>query len=249
MLPPALRRALRPLDFRPDRYRGPLAETAHRLAAAAERREISADGLLDAFQSALDETDVAAEFAPWADAGPLGDHVDRWLCRRRARGLARGRPGLAMRLVLIYLGAGCSEPPHHHNQLASLQCVVRGRVLCRQYDRVARRGDDVLTIRPVSQKTLTVGETFRTTDHETNVHWFGAEDEPAVLLDFFVEGRGLYEAPFEPDPTRPLGRRYLDPTGAPGADTLIAAKELSPEEAYRRFAAKRLSAFDWPAFS
>jgi hypothetical protein len=94
-----------------------------------------------------------------------------------------------------------------------------------------------------------VGETFRTTDHQTNVHWFGAEDEPAVLLDFFVEGRGLYEAPFEPDPTRPLGRRYLDPTGAPGADTLIAAKELSPEEAYRRFAAKRLSAFDWPAFS
>lgn len=246
MLPLALRKALRPLDFRPDRYRGPLAQAAHRLAAAAERREIAAEAVLDGFQAALDAADPAAEFAPWAGQRPPGEHVDRWLCRRRP---GRGPRGVTMRLVLIYLEAGCSEPPHHHNQLASLQCVVRGRVLCRQYERVARRGDGRLTIRPVAQRTLTAGETFRATEHETNVHWFGAEDEPAVLLDFFVEGRGLYATPFEPDPTRPLGRRYLDPTGAPGADGLVAAEELSPGEAYRRFASKSPSAFDWLVIS
>ncbi len=243
MLPAALRKALRPLDFRPDRYRGPLAATAHVLATAAERREMTADEVLDAFQAALDGSDAAAEFAPWAGHRPPGDQVGRWLCRRRPGGRSQG---LTMQLVLIFLGPGCSEPPHHHNQVASLQCVVRGRVLCRQYDRVARRGADVVLIKPVSQRALSVGETFRTTDCENNVHWFGAEDEPAVLLDFFVEGRGLYQRPFETDPGRPLGRCYLDPTGAPGADGLIAARELSPEEAYRRFAARSLLAFDWP---
>jgi hypothetical protein len=82
------------------------------------------------------------------------------------------------------------------------------------------------------------------TDHKNNVHWFGAEDEPAVILDFFVEGKGLYEAPFESDPNRLLGRYYLDPTGKPDADNLIATRELSTEEAYRRFAAKSITSFE-----
>ena len=243
MLPKSLRRVLRPLDVRPDRYRGPLARLAHGLAVAAERKEITAEGLLDRFRSALEETDVGTEFARWLDPWPAGRPVDYWLCRRRPR---RGRRTLAMGLQLFHLGAGRSEPPHHHNQMASLQCVVRGEIVCRQYQRVARHGGDVVTIRPVSQRTLGEGETFRMTDHENNVHWFGTEARPAVILDFFVEGRGLYEKPFDPDPARPLGRQYLDPTAPPDGGGLIAGRELSPAEAYRRFAGMRLSAFDWP---
>lgn len=241
-LSPAVRRLLRPLDLRPDRYSGPIAQIGHRLTLAADRREIAVDQLLDELQSAFDETKMAAEFARWADTWPSGDEVDWWLCRRQPLGKSHA---LNMRLQLFYLKPHCSEPPHYHNKMASLQCVVRGHVICRQYDRVARTDENVLMIRPVSQRKLAAGQTFRMTDHKNNVHWFGTEDEPAVILDFFIEGKGLYETSFESDPKRPLGRYYLDPTGKPDADKLIATRELSTEEAYGRFAAKSITSFEW----
>ncbi|MFQ5618507.1 MAG: hypothetical protein ACE5FR_05980 [Rhodospirillales bacterium] len=150
-----------------------------------------------------------------------------------------------MRLQLFYLKPHRSEPPHYHTMLASLQCVVSGRIYCRQYDRLARTDENVVMIRPVSQRELTAGQTFRTTDHKDNVHWFGTEDEPAVVLDFYIKGKALYETPFESDAKRPHGRHYLDPTGRPDADNLIAARELGVEEAYRRFASKGILSFDW----
>ena len=152
---------------------------------------------------------------------------------------------LNMRLQLFYLKPHRSEPPHYHNKLASLQCVISGRIYCRQYDRVARADENVLMIRPVLQRELTVGQTFRMTDHKNNVHWFGTENEPAVILDFFIGGGALYETPFETGPKRPPGRYYLDPTPQPDAKNLIAARELSIEEAYRQFASKSIVSFEW----
>ena len=250
-LSPSVRSVSGPLDSRQDRYRGPIAGTVHRLTEAVARQEIPAEQLLDELQSTFDETDMAAEFASWTDTWPSGEKVERWLCRRRPGDFLRGprHPGtmqdLNMRLKLFYLKPHRSEPPHYHNMMASLQCVISGRIYCRQYDRVARTDENVVMIRPVSQRELTVGQTFRTTDHKDNVHWFGTEDEPAVVLDFYIEGKALYETPFEPDAKRSHGRHYLDPTGQPDADNLIAAGELGVEEAYRRFASKSILSFEW----
>ncbi len=98
-LSPSVRRLLRPLDFRPDRYRGPIARTIHRLTEAVVRQEITADQLLDELQSMFDETDMAAEFAHWTDTWPSGGKVGRWLCRKRHRLLSQTA------LRLYYLNA------------------------------------------------------------------------------------------------------------------------------------------------
>lgn len=248
-LSPSVHSVLRPLEFRQDHYRGPIARTVHRLTEAVGRQEISAEQLLDELQLTFDETDMAAEFASWTDTWPSGEKVERWLCRRMPRYFLPGprhqgrMQDLNMRLKLFYLKPHRSEPPHYHNMMASLQCVVSGRIYCRQYDRVARTDENVVMIRPVSQRELTVGQTFRTTDHKDNVHWFGTEDEPAVVLDFYIKGKALYETPFESDAKRSHGRHYLDPTGQPDADNLIAARELGVEEAYTRFASKSILSF------
>lgn len=196
-LSPTLRRLLRRLDFRPDRYRGVLARTVHDLAGAVIRRETTAGRLLDELQARIEATDMTAEFARFVERWPAGDRVERWLCRRRH---PRDGRNLNMRLQLFYLKPRRSESPHYHDKMASLQCVLKERIHCRQYDRVARNDNGDLLIRPVAQRALTVGQTFRMTDHETNVHWFGTEDEPAVILDFFIGAKGLYETPFDADP-------------------------------------------------
>ncbi len=243
-LPPSIRKALKPLDLRPDPYRGPIAPTIQRLAEAVARRQITADQLLDELQSTFDRTDMAAEFARFTASWPAGDNVERWLGPRRQSGRWQD---LSVGLQLFFLKPHRSEPPHYHVGIASLQCVVSGRIVCRRFDRVARARDDerVLMIRPVAERELSVGQTFRMTDHVDNVHWFGTGDERAVVLDFYIAGKTLYETPFEPDITRPPSRYYLDPTGRPDADGLIAAPELSSEEAYARFADKDLLTFAW----
>lgn len=238
---PSLRRFLRRLDVRPDRYRGAVARTVHDLTAAVIRRETTADRLLDELQACIEATDMTAEFARFVERWPSGDKVEHWLCRRRH---PRDGRDLNMRLQLFYLKPQRSEPPHYHDRMASLQCVLKGRIHCRQYDRVARNPDGALLIRPVAQRALTVGETFRMTDHECNIHWFGTEDEPAVVLDFFIAAQRLYETPFDADATRP-GRHYLDPTGPVEPEGLIAAPDLGFKEAYRRFASSSPLAFEW----
>ncbi len=187
---------------------------------------------------------MAAEFAHFACSWPPGDAVERWLGPRRYQGRS---PELVVGLQLFYLMPHRSEPPHYHHKMASLQCVVSGSITCRQYDRVARRCNDVVMIRPISQRELTVGETFRMTDRKLNAHWFGSGSEPTVILDFYIGGNALYETPFEPESTRQPSRYYLDPTARPDASNLIAAKELSPEEAYARFANRDLLSFPWLA--
>ena len=234
-----------------DRYRGPIAGTIRRLTAAVARQEISPEQLLDELQSTYDKTNMAAEFAGWTDTWPSDEKVEHWLCRGMPGDILRGprhrgrMQNLNMRLKLFYLKPHRSEPLHYHNRMASLQCVISGRIYCRQYDRVARTDENVVMIRPVSQRALTVGQTFRTTDHKDNVHWFGTEDEPAVVLDFYIEGKALYQTPFESDAKRSHGRHYVDPTGQPDADNLIAAGELGVEEAYGWFASKSILSFEW----
>ena len=239
---PSLRRLLRRLDVRPDRYRGTIARTVHDLAGAVIRQETTAERLLDELQARIDATDMTAEFARFVERWPAGDRVEYWLCRRRH---PRDGRDLNMRLQLFYLKPHRSEPPHYHDKMASLQCVLKGRIHCRQYDRVARNADGALLIRPVEQRELTVGETFRMTDHETNVHWFGTEGEPAVVLDFFIGAKTLYETPFDVDGVRRPGRHYLDPTGPVGSEGLIVAPDLGAKDAYRRFACSSPLAFEW----
>ncbi len=240
----SLYNTLQILDFRQDRYRGHVSRTAHRLTEAAVRREISAEQLLDEIEVTFSETDMAAEFAECVEVWRSDRKTERWLCRRIPRrflGSLRARSrrqDLKMGLQLFYLNPHSSEPPHYHAMIASLQCVIRGHIYCRQYDRVARAADNVVMIRPTSQKKLMAGDTFRMTDHKDNVHWFGTEDEPAVVLDFFIEGPTLYDRPFDSTPGQSPGRHYLDPTGQPDAQNLIAARELRRKEAYKKFASK-----------
>lgn len=243
-LPLAVRQSLRSFDPRPDRYRGPLADAMRAAMRSIRAGSTTEDEVLDGFESCIASIDFDREFGQWLVDWPPDGIIERWLCRGRRWG---GTSTLNMGLNLIYLKPGSSEPPHFHHMLASIQCVLRGRVRYRTYDRVGRFAPDVVALRPHAEFVHARGGSNRVTERTLNAHWFCAEDEPAVLLDLFVGGTALVTDPFEIDDARPFGRQYIDPTGRPDIDGVVAAPELSKDNAYAQFAGRSLSSFPWYA--
>ena len=133
------------------------------------------------------------------------------------------------------------HPPHGHRDLISNQMVLDGRCWLREYDRVARIDDSTVLLKLRSDRELKVGDRIRTTEVDRNVHWFGAEAEGAVQLNFFVTG--FQEWHFDSHLTRRYGRSYYDPTGPLTRDGLIVGKEIPVEEAEARFQNRSLLQF------
>lgn len=114
-------------------------------------------------------------------------------------------------------------PPHAHEGVASAFLVLRGVVQGRLWDRLGAAPGG-LRLRPVLDRTLAAGDHVTMTPQDANVHGFRAVSETAFLLVVNVSrlaGAGG-------------GRVYLDPSGAPGADGVLAAPLLAEDEAYRR---------------
>ena len=79
------------------------------------------------------------------------------------------------------------------------------------------------------------------TERKDNVHWFGAEKDPAIVFNF--NASGTKETTFDPIVSRKPGRYYVDPV-SPVEDGRIVARHLSKEEAHGRFERHPLSFFE-----
>jgi hypothetical protein len=179
------------------------------------------------------EDDVLAD---WARRGPvdpgIGHNGTRILDRRDVR--FGGRPG-ATEAILFYTPAGVTNPPHEHHNLISIKRVLAGSYHVRQYERVRRLEPGVIAIRQVSELVAVGldGPCVEMTDDRRNVHWFGAAG-PAPVLALNI----VVVAPLAPadtfhgaDEPRAPGQYYVDPTGSPDRDGLIAAPSVGRERA------------------
>jgi hypothetical protein len=147
-------------------------------------------------------------------------------------------------IQVISISPGEVHPCHCHHNVVSTQMVLQGRVFGREYERVTRRADGLLLLRPLRESWYEPGDAMQTTEMSRNVHWFAAEDAPAAMLNFNI--RGYEDETFDPRDGRPLGRRLLDPTLGAAGDGLLLAREIDVAEAYERFGGRRLADFPLP---
>jgi hypothetical protein len=220
-----------------DTYQGPLALESLRLIAELKARRLTPDTFQYRTRALHESLDLRRELADW---------IDRALAGRKDQVLnQKTLPDVAHTLQLLYLEPREVHPPHCHHNLISTQVVLSGRVYVREYDRVARIDDDTILLRLRTDRWFGVGDTMQTTEVERNAHWFAADDQPAVLLNFYI--LGYQDWTFDSKGSRNKGRRMLDPTIRAQGDGLILGKEIPLEEGYVRFGNKPIDSFPIPA--
>lgn len=79
------------------------------------------------------------------------------------------------------------------------------------------------------------------TESKNNVHWFGSDDLPAVILNFNASGTA--ERTFDALKSRNKARYFIDPLFGKSDGGLLLAKEIGKAEAYRRFGRRSLNEF------
>ncbi len=153
-------------------------------------------------------------------------------------------PGRDYTIQIIYIKPHEVHPCHHHHNVVSTQMVLAGRVFGREYERVARRPDGTLLLRPLTEGWFCRGDALQSSEMSRNAHWFAAGNAPAAMFNFNI--RGYEDETFDPRDGRALGRRLLDATLGAAGDGLILAREIDPAEAYERFGSLPLDAFPLP---
>jgi hypothetical protein len=220
-----------------DAYQGPLAVESLRLIEEIRARRITPDTFQARIRALHASLDLPRLLRDWIDRA-LEEQKDQILNQKTL-------PDLAHTLQLLYLEPREVHPPHCHHNLISTQVVLSGRVYVREYDRVARVDEDTILLRLRTDRWFRVGDTMQTTEVDRNAHWFAADDQPAVMLNFYIHG--YQDWTFDPKGSRPKGRRMLDPTLAAQGDGLILGKEIPLEEGYVRFGNKPIESFPIPA--
>lgn len=220
-----------------DAYGGPLKRRCLELVDRLGAGELTVDGY---------QREVEHLFAEPALLEELRDPVRRALDERRDQVFYRRQDGpRRITLQLLYLQPREVHPPHCHHNLISNQMNVLGRCEVREFDRVARLGPDLLLLRLASEGWFGPGDLMQTTEVYRNAHWFAADDEPCVILNFYL--LGFQHWTFDPaEPTRRKGRQVLDPTAGRTEDGLILAREVDFDSGYARFGGRPLSDFPMP---
>ncbi len=223
---------------RRDRHQGPLVDRLRGLTSELRAGAITPEEYVRAVEKLYRMTDLEAELGRWLDE-PRGKLQSIGFRQFFLAAIGQDRPRAA--LWLFFVPPGVTYPPHAHHDMASAQCVVRGNLRVRQYERVSRLDPLTIGIRPVSERGLVPGGTILMTEFLDNVHWFGTEEEPAILLNCHLSGG--FRRLFDRDPGRSPRRYWVDPTGPRGPDGLIAAPEIPMNEARARFATRPLTEF------
>ena len=143
-------------------------------------------------------------------------------------------------LQLIYLAPHTAHPPHYHFNHISTQLVMAGSMRAREYERIARINNKMVTLKPVYDGTHNVGDTMQTTEFCRNVHWFGALSDPVIFLNFNVHGLELET--FEPDIGQHKGRNTIDPTVGGNRNHLTGAK-IDTDKAEEKFSNRSIDDF------
>ena len=173
--------------------------------------------------------------------GQLGAWIDECIDKKQDRIL--WREIMATRnftLQLLYMAPNTAHPPHYHFNHVSTQLMMAGRMRAREYERIARMTDDSVTLMPFYDGVHEVGDTMQTAEFHRNVHWFAAETEPTVFLNFNVHG--LESETFEPDTGQHKGRNTIDPTVGGNERHLIGHK-MGVEKAEAKFAHRSIDDF------
>lgn len=148
-------------------------------------------------------------------------------------------------LQLLYLAPREVHPPHGHHNLISNQMSVAGNIHMREYDRLSRLSEDRLLLRIASDCWIRPGHCIATTEFHRNVHWFAADDSPAVLLNFYLLGyqQHTFDPPGE---ARRRGRQMIDPTREASGDGYVIGHEIPLAEGYARFGRRAIAEFPVP---
>ena len=150
--------------------------------------------------------------------------------------------GKDITVSLLYLEPGEVHPPHHHNNVISVQSVVSGQIWAREYQRIKCMDADNILISPVRDRLLKKDDEIVAHEWLNNVHWFAApKDKPAVMWNCNV--RGFETNLFLHPVPNSLGRILVDPHVKVINGCLLAQK-LTVEEAYEKFGNKPIA--NWP---
>ncbi len=132
----------------------------------------------------------------------------------------------AFKAQIFIMRKGFSIVPHGHNYMTSLFLVLSGSFHGRHYERL-KETKKHYWIKPSIDKDFSGGKYSTISDELNNIHWFKANSEIAMLLNFNV--KNLKKGPKKP------GRVYLDPLGKKSDKGLILAKIISRKKAYQLF--------------
>ncbi|WP_114947832.1 hypothetical protein [Microvirga calopogonii] len=210
----------------------PLVHRSVELIGRLRRRELTPAQYQVAVKAMHDELDLTNSLAPWIEQ-TLAAKQDVVLYRRTGKAHREA-------IQLFYIDPNVFHPPHCHHNILSTQLVLVGKAHVREFDRIARLSEDTLLMRLKRDAWIGPGEALRTTEIDNNCHWFGAGDEPVVMLNF--NAYGYQDWTFNPK-DRPLRRNLIDPTYGRNPDGLLIGKEVSVEEAYSKFGGRPLSDF------
>ena len=210
----------------------PVVERSVELIDRLRRGDLKPAAYQRAVQAMQEELDLPNSLSPLIQQA-LEQKEDIVLYRRTGKAHREA-------LQLFYIDANVFHPPHCHHNILSTQLMLRGRCHIREFDRIARLSEDTLLMRLRRDAWIGPGEALRTTEIDANCHWFGAGDQPAVMLNF--NAYGYQDWTFNAK-DRPLRRNLVDPTYGRNPDGLIIAKEVSVEEAYAKFGGRPLADF------
>lgn len=210
----------------------PIVDQSVALIDKLRRRELSPAQYMRAVQKMQEELDLPNSLSDWIDKA-LTEKQDQVLYRRTGKAHREA-------LQLFYLDPNVFHPPHAHHNILSTQLILRGTAHLREFDRIARIDEDTLLMRLRMDGWFGPGVALRTTEIDANCHWFGAGDEPVVMLNF--NAYGYQDWTFNPK-DRPLRRNLIDPTFGMNPDGLIVAKEVTADVAYAKFGGRPLSDF------
>ena len=227
-----LAKSLKALDIHSD-YRGPLISKTGSLIARLDRKEISAEIFVNELSKYYDEMDLTKELSPWLESSH-GENEMKDIFTRENRDHNEV-------MSLFFIAGNSSHPPHAHHDLMSTQCVLRGKVHVRQYNRIDRLDKKHLTIRLTNEAVLDRSGKILMTENKDNVHWFGAVDEPAVILNYNISG--TYQKTFDPLGSRHKKRYHVDPMTGEHSNGMIIAREMTKDEAYEKYSSRPLSEF------
>lgn len=137
------------------------------------------------------------------------------------------------KVQLFRIAPGRSHPPHCHENLASCLLVLDGRLHVREYERLRdRESRDATILRRAFEDELRPGQAILTAEDHRNGHWFGAENDAVLAVNFKASGY------FRPELFRLRNRRYVDPSRE--ANGPFVAPFIPSAEAKARFGRRTL---------
>lgn len=208
-------------------YEGQVIQKTKHLLSKYDNNEITDIEFLNELEDYFKTIDLVQEFKPWFNEIPDSSFNNRFqLYRNKKKG------GHLESLALFFIDSNRSHPPHAHHDLISLQVVLTGQLEIHQYERISKLSSHQLLIKKSGHSILNPGDSFKTTEFNNNAHWFGANDEPTIILNYRFTR--LKSKTFE-DKGHDIGRYYIDPIANESTKDEIVANLMSEEDAYAKF--------------